>query len=413
VKWMPFVLRLLAADLALVPIPFPELAGLEPAVGRHLTEVRARLEAAGRTVSAASYGSAGRVYHVYAMHAAAEACYRNAEALAPGERQWPYLLSVVLESVHRPEEARRSVERALAGTDQYYPAVLRLARLHLEEGRTAAAAAVLVSARRHAPDDPALLALLGDLSLREGRPRDAANALGRALAAQPAANRLHYPLAMALRALGDADGARAHLAQVGPVGVTARDPVLDEVWVERRSARADVAEGLRAATAGDFAPAEEAFRRAIAGDPSNVSALTNLAALEARRGDVAAAIGHLERAVEAAPTAVTARYNLGLLLVQAGRPVPAEPHLRAALDLAPKDDGVRLALASALTALGRPGEALDLVDQVRTLDGAHCGALRDLLRVLEKEPGEDAARRTRAAQARLEEPSLCLSEGLR
>ena len=50
-----------------------------------------------------------------------------------------------------------------------------------------------------------------------------------ALALEPQASRIHYPLAMAYRGLGDRRNAEAHLRQRGDVEVPSADPLLEAV----------------------------------------------------------------------------------------------------------------------------------------------------------------------------------------
>jgi len=379
------VITPLLVVLATVPVPsgvpYPPLDGLEPVVARQLEALRADVERArseGRA-DAAAYGQAGAVYHAYEMAAPAEACYARAQEQAPHDFRWPYLLGILRETDNRLAEAAGSLERALAVPDRYYPAVVRLARIYLALGQVEKAAAVLEPARRHSPRDPAMLAVLGDLRLAQRRPAEAVEALELALREQPAATRLHYPLAQAYRRLGEDGKAREHLGRSGGVGVRPRDPVLEMVLAQRRGARVHVAEGRRALAAGDVPGAAAAFRRALAEDPADLPALVNLAAAEAQGGRTSAALGYLEQAVRLDPRDATARYNLGVLLAGAGRPAEAEPHLRAALAAAPDDGAARTELAIVLEAVGRREAALEELERLGALPGEGCGRLEALL----------------------------------
>jgi len=273
---------------------------MEPAVARQLAQVRARLEAGPR--SAALYGEAARHYHAYALVAAAEACYREAERLDPDDFRWPYLLGMLALEDHRSDEAARRLERTLAREDKYYPALVRLSGLYLALGRTAEAVPLIETARRHAPEDPALLGLTGELALAQGRNADAVADLVRALEREPRATRLRYVLGMAYRAQGRLDAARAQLAQAGSVGSKPRDPVLEAVLALRQGESSYMLEGHAAFRAGDFGAAATAYRLALEqGDGASLGPLVNLAAAEARLGRVEAAIGLLRRAQALSP----------------------------------------------------------------------------------------------------------------
>ena len=361
-------------------VPAIDLAGLEPAVVEQLEEVGERLAAAQRQPSgdAAVYGDAGAVYQAYDLMTAAEACYRNAEALAPADFRWPYLLGVVLEKQGRLEEAATSLERSLAGRDQlYYPGLLRLAAVDLALGRTDDAAARLELARRHTSEDPALLALLGQLALARGKHAEAIEHLTAALRRQPAATRLHYQLAQALRAAGQPEAAQQHLSQAGTAGVTPLDPLIQGVEAQRRGGITWLLEGGKAFAAGDLAGAATAFGKAVASDPGNVAALVNLAAVESKLDQTAAARQHLERAVQLDPQNVNANFNLAVLLIRQFQIGAAEPHLRTVLAQVPGDDQARVELALILGSTNRAPEALDEIEHLRK--PTRCSDLRRLL----------------------------------
>src|SRR4051794_22067349 len=84
------------------PVPHPDLAKLDPAVAQQLRTARADFESSvdrndvASTALATSYGILGQHYQAYEILDAAEACYQNAVALAPGEFAWRYSLAVVV-----------------------------------------------------------------------------------------------------------------------------------------------------------------------------------------------------------------------------------------------------------------------------------------------------------------------------
>lgn len=376
------VLLLALAAPALVEVPYPALDGMAPAVAQQLADVRARLDAAGRSGSAPAeaWGEGGRHYHAYGLLAPAEACYLNAQALAPDDFRWPYLRGVLLADDSRAEEALRALEQALARPERYYPALVRAAQIEIVLGRTEAAAARLEPARAQAGDDPAFLAASGELALARGRAAEAVAALTRALAAEPRANRLHYPLAMALRDLGRTEEARQHLRQAGPVGLRPRDPLLEAVQALRRGEQVHMMEGHSAFRAGDFAAAARAYAEAFEqSGRASAGALVNQAAAEARLGREAESIAHLRAALRLEPGSASALYNLGLLLARAGRHGEAEAVLRELVTRAPGDAGARLELGLVLLALGRDEEGLELLAPAPPADPSRCAAVQAAL----------------------------------
>jgi tetratricopeptide (TPR) repeat protein len=355
-------LGLAALLLASSPSPLvrhPPLDGLEAAVAEQLRHVRAGLEekvSEGRA-KAGDYGEAGAQYHAYEIFPAAEDCYRNAETLAPEDHRWPHLLGLLFEQDGRFEEAATAFERALRRA-AFYPALVRLAALYLRLGRLKDAAPLLETARRHSPDDPALLAVMGEHALAEARPRDAIRHLSRALEKQPRATRLHYPLAMAHRSVGDMKAAATALARAGTAGVHPKDPLLEGVQAFRRGAQAYVREAERAEGAGDHAAAAAAYRRALAGsaEPS-LSLLLASAAAEIRLARFSDALDRLMRAREMAPDDDAVLYNLGVVLGQLQRYDEARATLERLVRVHPDDDAARIELIVVLLGRGLTDEA--------------------------------------------------------
>jgi tetratricopeptide (TPR) repeat protein len=371
-------------------------------VAAQLREVRRTLEG---PADAATFGTAARHYQAYAMFGPAEACYRNAAALAPGDFRWPYLLGVVLQETGRLEESAASLAAALASPDRYYPALLRLAAVQTALGRREEAERTLIPARAHAPGDPALLALDGELALARGDAATAAAMLERALAAEPRADRLRYPLGMAYRALGRREEAAAQLARAGPTGVRARDPLLEEVMALRTGESPFMVEGHQAMRAGDVTAAAAAFARAVEESGGrSVPALVNLAAAEARLGRAEAAIAHLVEVLRLEPGHPAASFNLGVLLLAAGRAREAEPVLAALVARAPGDGDARFEWALALVAVRRFQEAVAALEPL-SLAAGQCARLAGILpRADADEPGlaglRDRVRRCASAAQR-------------
>ena len=384
------VALLLAATL--VAVPDVSLDNLDAEVARQLGEVRRRLDTAGTgAAGAAAFAEAGRHYHAYEMHAPAEACYRNAALLAPEDFRWPYLLGVLQQEAGRLEEALASIGRALAAPERYYPGLLRMATLQIALGRPQDAERWLAPARVHAPGDPALLAREGELALATARPQAAAAALEAALRREPRATRLHYLLGMAYRALGRREDALRELARAGPVGVRARDPLLEGVRALRVGESSFMIEGHQALRAGDTDAAAVAFARAAeASGGTSLPALLNLAAAEARRGRRDEAIARLGEARRLDPHHDAVLFNLGVLLAQAGRAAEAEPLLAAVVERAPSDAEARAEWGLALLALGRLDDAQRALAPV-PLDAARCERLREALAARAKGARDPAA----------------------
>lgn len=353
---LAFLLASLPASLPekTVPVRFPDLTGLEPAVAVQIGEMQ-RLVIT-QAPQAGAYGELGQVYLAYGFNDAAADCFRNASALGIGDARWPYLLGAAERAAGRLDPAAAAFEQALDWAPEAGPGYVHLGEVRLLQGRPEDAETVLRKALR-TPAAPAARSLLGQAALARRDFKAAAEHLEAALAAAPEANRLHHPLALAYRGLGDRAKAEQHLAQAGQVGLKPPDPWLDAVAGLRVGERVAVMRGRVAAQAGRYADAAQEFRKALAAQPDSVEARVNLGSVLALSGDRAGAVEQLREALKRDPANVTAHFNLGSLLVD-GAPGEARPHLEVVVASRPGDAEARRLLAKALRDSSRLEEAL-------------------------------------------------------
>lgn len=352
-----------AADDPASKVPSPDLTGLEPAVaaqlqaGREALVARLADKAAKPDDLADSWGTQGQLYHAYGLLDAAVVCYREAAALQPKELQWPYLLGQAERARNEPAAAHVALETALA-IGAYPPALVALGEIDLAEGDSTGAAEAAQRALAIVPKDAAALAVLGQAKLSQRDFKGAAEALEAALLALPQADRLHYPLALAYRGLGDEERAKQELARVGRTGARTPDPLLDELDAARTGELAPLLRARRAAGAGDWKAAADELRRALAANPKSVRAHVDLGAALANLGDSAGARTELEAALAVDPDNMTAHFNLGVLALRADDAPAALPHLEAVVARKSNDADAQRSLGDALLALGRPADAL-------------------------------------------------------
>lgn len=352
-----------AGEPALLPVPEPSLEGLEPAVAEQLAQAREELASyaslagvppAGR---AEAYGELGRLYHAYGLAAPAEAAYRNAHALAPEAFDYAYLLAYLLQNEGRYEEAVEAYERARA-LQETPGALVHMAEALLELGRLDEAETLLRRVLSAAPQSPSARAVLGQIALSRGEHELAVGYLESALDAVPQATRLHYPLALAYRGMGQMEKAQEHLERRGEIGVRPPDPLIDELDELKTGERVHVLRGRTAFRFGDFEAAAREFRRAVEENPESVGPRVNLGSALGQLGDRIGAIHQFRQALEIEPENFAARYNLGVLLGLEGKPAEALPHLTRAVELQPGDGEAWRELAEALVLLGRAEDAL-------------------------------------------------------
>jgi tetratricopeptide (TPR) repeat protein len=358
------VLPALRAGLVSVPVPTTE--GLEAEVRELLAAEQRALTGASQsdTPLSEAYGRLGQVYQAYAFLTAADACYTNAQRLAPRDYRWTYLRGLLAQQARRDDEALAAFRQVQTLQPGYLAAWanagnLLLQKNHLDEAQAAFSEAVKRDERCAAAHYG-----LGQIALTRRAYPTAVQHLERALAAAPAANRIHYALAMAQRGLGDLAKAAAHLKLQGQVGVRVADPLLDGLQDFARGERWHLTRAKRAYDAQRFAEAAAEYKLALAANPASVTALVNLGATLVQLGERAAALERYEQALRLAPDNLTAQANLGFLLMQAQRYAAALPHLRAVLTQTPRDAEARYQLALAFFKLNQPDEALRELEQV-------------------------------------------------
>lgn len=349
----------LAQAPALQPIPAPDLEGLEPEVAAQLRDARAlvdTLEAPAELAEA--YGELGRLYHVYSLAEAAAAAYANAIALAPKEFRWHYYAGYLAQAMGRPAEAEASYEKALELKPGFLPGWIHLAEILLAGNHPDEAERILKEVLASDPRNAAARAGLGEIALSRRQFREAAEHLEAALAAAPEADRLHHPLALAWRGLGDMDKARDHLARAGRVGVRPADPLIEELEQLRQGEMAHLLRGRVAFRFGRYADAASEFRKAVEAKPASVPARVNLGAALVQTGDRKGAVQQFQEALKLAPDNGTAHYNLALLLAQDGYDADAVEHLEEAVRIEPRDGAAHLELAQILERTGKTATAL-------------------------------------------------------
>ncbi|MEM8995506.1 MAG: tetratricopeptide repeat protein [Acidobacteriota bacterium] len=356
----------------LEPIPAPDLQPLEASV-REVIELRRGALAAQVATGVVpaiveAHGELGFLYHAHSLWPAAIACYRNAEALAPGDPRWSYATALAYREASDLEAAAAAYEHALDVLPRNPAAIIALAEIRLEQNQPDWAKALLRFALEVTPESPAGLAVMGQVALSQKRYAEAAALFERSLSQQPAADRLHYPLALAYRGLGDLDKAKEHLAMRGEVGVRPPDPIRDQIEERKTGERVMLLEGRRAFAARDFAAAVAFFQKAVDAEPESIRARVNLASAQAMAGDAGAAVANYQSVLEVEPDNAAALFNLGVLWMQAGQREQGLPLLEQAAAANPDDAEARLELARALAQEGDLQGALRWADEAMNAD---------------------------------------------
>ncbi len=342
---------------------------LKPAVQASLSAARRRLLAkltapdTAITTLAAAFGELGQRYHTQLLFAPAEAWYRHSQTLAPDQTQAPYYLGYLFQQQSQLEPAASNYAHVLELQPDHPWATLRLAAIRLEQGRPEIAHVLLAPYRDHPELGAWTQFQLGRLALAQGDYPVAIDHLQRALERAPRADRIHYPLAMAWRGLGDRQRARAELAQRGNQEPPFPDPLiaaLDDLSVGQTQLYTRAMDQIRRqAYTEAVASFHEALRQDSRGsqqDQDNPDAHTSLARALFLAGDEPAARAELEAVVATDPRALTL-FLLGVLDERAGHFDAATARYRQTLERDPDHGGAEYLLARRLTATGHYAEA--------------------------------------------------------
>jgi tetratricopeptide (TPR) repeat protein len=418
------------------PVTLPDLSKAAPSVQDQIRTAYAtflpRAESASTPAPerAASYGELGKLFMAADFGPAAEACFLNAQTLAPSDPRWPYFLGHLYKEQGASEPSIAAFERARQLRPDDVPTLIWLGEAYLALDRQADAEARFARARSLQPRSVAALAGLGRTALARREYANAVGAFEEALAIDPQATAVHYPLGMAYRGAGDLLKAETHLKERSKGDVAVPDPLMQEVRGLLRSARAfeslgvaalergdsagaaayfrngiDVAPdsaslhqrlGTALFLSGDAAGAQREFEAAIRIDPAFARAHYSLGVLMASMGRYDAAVEGLSAAVKSDPDYVEAMLALGDLLRQGGHPAESLPHYARIISIAPAFSDARLGQGLALVGMGRYREARDRLDEAVKIHPNQPAVVEALARVLAAAPDGQVRDGTRA-----------------
>jgi len=353
-----------AATATIRAVALPDLSGAAPQVQEHLRQQYAafkeKADAPGIDASAraSAYGDLGALLLAAEYLDAAEPCLLNAHTMAPGDVRWPYYLGHLHRFKNEPAAAVIWFEEALRQQPDDVPALVWLGEEYLAENKTDAAVVPFSKAASLDPRSGAARYGQGRVALARQQYRDAVTHLEAALALAPAASRVHYPLALAYRGLGDRAKAETHLKLRGDVDLPPADPRMDALGRLLRNASAYETRGVQALNERRWPEAVSNLREAIAIDPDNAFIHLNLGTALYLTGDAETARGEFETALRLSPNLPKAHYSLGVLMEARGHDREAIDHFSAAIAADPQFVEARMELADSLRRSGRAADAL-------------------------------------------------------
>ncbi len=383
--WMLVACPAAAQRPELLPIEEPTIDGMDTSVQEQLrgawTELRQMLADPSQDLEllAEAYSGIGQIYLAYDLVTPAAAALQNALRLSPQDWRSRYLLGSLQQNEGRLQKAADLLAEVVAedqvaesgpSTVERVAAWIRLGNVRLDLDDPEAAAAAFTAALELDTASPAAYAGLGKSIARRGDAASAVQHFERALELQPEATALRYPLAIALRELGQIDAARRQLAARGNVEAAFPDPVAQAVLSLASGSGVHLMFGNRALRQGKVELAIERYQRALEINPRSPEAHRALAAAHQRLGRREQAIEHYSSALALAPDNPASHYNLGTILVEQGDDEQAMRHFQAALRLAPDYDNARFNLAAVLARNGRYDEALPHYELLLSREGS-------------------------------------------
>ncbi len=353
----------------LQPVPHPDLAQFEQGVQQAIADNIAVFEEQAITAEGEDLGLAyarlGMVYHAHHLQYVAEICYINAIALSPDDFRWTHLLAFLYQDTGRFEMAAQYYERVIELRPDYLPARLRLALTLLADGRMEDAKRRFNEVLTGYPDDVTALAGLGQIAIEQGQYETAITNLERALELDPEADRLNYPLALALRATGETDKAKAALEKRGRGQIIFSDPILAAMSAFSQSAQMFMERGLAALMTENYDAAATQFEKAIESNPEDPVALATLGRVREFQHREREAMALYDQALTVAPQHVHANYFKGSLLERQGDIQGAVRFYNAAIQSDPGYVEPRFLLANALMRAQRFEAAAGHYDYIR------------------------------------------------
>jgi tetratricopeptide (TPR) repeat protein len=306
---------------------------------------------------AEAYGRLGALYQVYHLPAAAQVGYHNAMELDPDNPRWVYYAGYLASRNGQHAQAVAFYLKARGLQPNYAPLALRLGESRLELDRLEEATGDLRTAAQQPGLRAMALYLLAQIDLLQRRYTQAIERLEEVLRLDPGANRVHYPLARALRALGEDARARQQLALQGKRLPAVEDPLIRDLENLDQGARRFFATGLRASRREDFTAAAQAFAQGLEIEPDNHNARISYARALLLAGETDQADRQLEAVLERSPDQTLARFLSAILLESRGEIPKAMSRYRQVLQQQPTHYGAHYCLANRLYQEGEFSQA--------------------------------------------------------
>jgi tetratricopeptide (TPR) repeat protein len=362
-------------------IPTPPLANLDPLLVEDIENARAAIWQS--PTRPESWGRLGMLLVARSYPTEAIACFRKAESLDEQNWKWPYLRSIA-EEESDPQAALDALREAAvaAGDDEPLPR-LQLADRLMERGQLDEAGEHLAALAHAWPKHAQVCLMQARWHFAQGRPQDAAEALGPALVDRRTRRAANQLAAQAHARLGDSMAAAAAAARAAdlPPDEMWPDSYREEIEGYRMSRGALIARINKLRAQGDAQRLSQAIAQAMERFPDLAKLVAGRQRLD--QHDAAGAVAALREAVRIYPNSVDAQLALGDALALERNLAEAADCYRRAIAIDPSHGEAHLRLGQALLKLGDAKAAAEslsaAVHFMPTSAEAHT-ALADLLR---------------------------------
>jgi len=317
-----------------------------------------------------AYGELGELLMAASYFDAAEACYLNAQTLAPADVRWPYYLGHLYRAKGSLAKSAAAFERALQLAPNDVATLVWLGQAYLAQGNSDGARPLFDRALGLDANSAAAQFGAGRVALAKRDYPEAVTHLERALALDPRATATHYQLAMAYRGRGDLARAEAQLAEKGSVEPRPADPLMRALDDLLESAEAYNVRGGQELDARHWAAAAEDFRKGLRLKPSDPSLGHRLGTALYQMGDAAGAVEQFREVIRTSPEFAKAHFSLGVVMAATGRHQEAIDAFSNAVRHDASYTQARLQLARELARNGQPLKALAQYQQVLERDPA-------------------------------------------
>ena len=324
-----------------------------------------------------AYGEMGKLLLAAEYASEAESCFRNAQALAPRNRRWPYYLGHVYRTRGDLQRAAAAFEQARQLEPDDLATLVWLAEMHLETDDPSAARTMLEFALALHPNSVAVHFALGRAAVARQDYFRAVQHLEAALQLNPSANPVRTVLVSAYRRLDLQELAEANLRPPSSAGlveefdagmIQPEDPLMEDVDELVQSPALYELRGTQALVRGDHRKAAARFRSGLELQPDNASLRHKLGTALAFIGDARGSQEQFEEIVRRSPEYARAHYSLGVLLEGSGQHVQALARYTSAVRYEPSYAEARLRLAGLLRRSGRVDDALAQYERIMEID---------------------------------------------